>query len=130
MATENPTWGYIRIRGGLKGRPSTKAALAALVVRTDPAVVSEARGQEIRWLQGAPSFVRGDDAGDAHEPAPAEDLAFHGQAAALVVGEAESSGSLCRAKDPVFLKQVVNDRLLLSVDPTREQQAEEGERRR
>ena len=32
--------------------------------------------------------------------------------------------------DPVLLEQVVNDRLLLSIDPTGEQQQEEGERRR
>ena len=30
--------------------------------------------------------------------------------------------------DPVLLEQVVNDRLLLSIDPTGEQQKEEGER--
>jgi hypothetical protein len=57
-------------------------------------------------------------------------LAFHCQAASLVVGEVQSSRSLRRAKDPVLLEQVVNHHLLLSIDPTGEQQEEESERRR
>jgi hypothetical protein len=57
-------------------------------------------------------------------------LAFHGQAASLIVGEAQSSGLPRRPEDPILLEQVVNDRLLRSIDPTGEQQKEEGERRR
>jgi len=64
---------------------------------------------------------------NVREAAPAEDLAFHRQPAALVVGEAQSSGSLRCAQHPVLLEQVVDDRLLLSVDPPGEQQAEERE---
>jgi hypothetical protein len=71
-----------------------------------------------------------DDAGDGRQTAPAEDFALYGQAAALVVGEAQSSGSLGGAEDPVLLEQIVNARLLLQVDPTGEQQEEERERRR
>src|SRR6516165_4333869 len=36
----------------------------------------------------------------------------------------------CAPENPVLLKQVLDDRLLLSIDPTGEQQGEEGERRR
>ena len=35
--------------------------------------------------------------------------AFHGQEAALVVGEAEPSGSVSGAEDPILLKQVFNN---------------------
>src|SRR5882762_11306007 len=73
--------------------------------------------------------VRCDDAGYAREPTAAEDLAFHGQAAALVVREAEPSGSERCAKNPVLLEQVVNDCLLLPVDPAGEEENDEGERR-
>ena len=91
-----------------------------------------------RWFE--PSYFCGDeppvppqdgvgchDASDVREAAPAEHLAFHGQAASLVVGEAQPSGSVRRAEDPVLLEQVVNDRLLLPVDPAGEQQEKEGE---
>ena len=70
------------------------------------------------------------DAGDGREAATAEDLAFHGETASLVVGEAQSSGTVHRAEDTVLLEQVVNDRLLVSIDPAGEQQEEEGERGR
>ena len=70
------------------------------------------------------------DASDGREVTTAEDLAFHGETASLVVGEAQSSGTVHRAEDPVLLEQVVNDRLLVSIDPAREQQEEEGERGR
>jgi hypothetical protein len=49
------------------------------------------------------------DALDGREASSAEDLAFHGQAASLVIGEAEPSGSLRRAEDTILLDQVVND---------------------
>ena len=62
-----------------------------------------------------------DDAGDVRQATPAENLALHGQAASLVVGEPQSSRSLRRAEDTVLLEQVVDDRLLLSVDPPGEQ---------
>src|SRR5467141_4020240 len=74
--------------------------------------------------------VRCDDAGYAREPTAAEDLAFHGQAAALIVREAEPSGSERRAKNPVLLEQVVNHCLLLPVDRAGEEENDEGERRR
>jgi len=71
-----------------------------------------------------------DDAGDGRQGAPAEDFALDGQAAPLVVGEAQASGWLRRPEAPVLLEQIVNDRLLLPVDPTGEEQQEKGERRR
>ena len=70
------------------------------------------------------------DAGDGREATTAEDVAFHGEAASLVVGQAQPSGTVRGAEDPVLLEQVVNDRLLLSIDPAGEQQEEEGERGR
>src|SRR5262245_13362247 len=42
---------------------------------------------------------------------------LHSQTATLVVGEAESLSTVHRAEDAIFLEQVVNDRLLLSIDP-------------
>jgi hypothetical protein len=45
-----------------------------------------------------------DDACDGGQAAPADDLAFHGQAASLVVGEAQSSRWLRSPEDPVLLK--------------------------
>ena len=91
-----------------------------------------------RWFE--PSYFCGDelpvppqdgvgchDAGDVREAAPAEDLAFHGEAASLVVGETQPSGSVRRAEDPVLLEQVVNDRLLLPIDPAGDQQEQERE---
>ena len=67
---------------------------------------------------------------DVRQAASAENAAFHGQAASLVVGEAQPSGSVRGAEDPVLLEQVVNDRLLLPVNPARDQQEQEGERAR
>ena len=60
--------------------------------------------------------------------AEAEALALHGETASLVVGQAQSSGTVHRAEDTVLFEQVVNDRLLVSSDPGREQQEEEGKR--
>ena len=57
------------------------------------------------------------DAGDGCEVTTAEDLAFHGETASLVVGQAQSSGTVRRAEDSVLLEQVVNDRVLVSIDP-------------
>jgi len=53
--------------------------------------------------------VRCYDAGDGRQAATAEDFPFHGQAASLVVGEAQLSGSLRRAEDSILFEQVVND---------------------
>jgi hypothetical protein len=70
------------------------------------------------------------DPGHSRQAASAEKDAFHGQAAALVVGEAQPSGSVRGAQDPVLLEEVVDDRLLLPVHPARDQQEQEGERAR
>jgi hypothetical protein len=63
---------------------------------------------------------------DIRQAASPEDNAFHGQAAALVVGEAQPSGSVRGAEDSVLLEQVVDDGLLLPVNPARDQQEQEG----
>ena len=60
------------------------------------------------------------DAGDVGETPPAEGLPFHGEPASLVVGEANALGAVCRAEDPVLLQQVLDDVLLLSIDPAGE----------
>ena len=74
--------------------------------------------------------VRRDDADDARKATPAENLAFHRQAAPLVVGETEAPRSVRRAQDSVLFEQVVNDCLLLPVDPAGKEQDDERERRR
>jgi hypothetical protein len=56
-------------------------------------------------------------------------LAFHGEAASVVVVKGQSSGRLRRPRNPGLLEQVVNHRLLLSIVPTGEQLADERERR-
>jgi len=70
------------------------------------------------------------DGGDGREVAAAEDMAFHGETASLVVGQPQSLRTVHRAEDPVLLEQVLNDGLLMTIDPAREQQEEEGERAR
>jgi hypothetical protein len=70
------------------------------------------------------------DADDARKPTAAEGVCFHGQAAALVVGEAKPSASVRCTQDAVLLEQVLNDRLLPPVDPAGEDENDEGKRRR
>ena len=74
--------------------------------------------------------VRGDDARDGPEATPTEGLSLHRQAAPLIVSEPEPAATALRAQHAVLLEQVVDDRLLLAVDPAREQKEEEGERGR
>jgi hypothetical protein len=62
--------------------------------------------------------------------ASAQGFAFDGQAASVVVGEANPLGTVCRAEDPVLLQQILDDVLLLSIDPAGDQQEQEGERGR
>ena len=57
------------------------------------------------------------DAGDVGEAPSAEGLAFHGQTASLVIAEANPAGTVRRTEDPVLLAEVINDGLLLSIDP-------------
>src|SRR5262249_16446470 len=86
-----------------------------------------ARGRAAIFLRHQPSIppqdrVGCDDADDDRKPTATEDFAFDRQAAALVVGEADPSGSLRGAQDAVLLEEVVNDRLLLPVDPAGEEE--------
>lgn len=57
------------------------------------------------------------DAGDGCEVTTAEEMTFHGETASLVVGQRQASGTVQRAKDAVFLEQVVDNCLLVSIDP-------------
>ena len=68
-----------------------------------------------------------DDAIDGRKATSAEDLAFDSQAASLVVVEAQRSRPVGCAEDAILLAQVVNDVLLLPVDPAGAEQKEEGE---
>jgi hypothetical protein len=109
-------------------------ALLALktLLRTVPGravdVVLQAQHRSSLAAGGADATVRSSHATFATHPVPTAcgspilcpaktiDVAFHGQAASRVVGEVQSSGSLRRPKDSVLLEQIINDRLLLSVD--------------
>ena len=57
------------------------------------------------------------DAGNLGEAPSAEGVAFHGQAASLVDGEANPLATVRRAEHAVLLEQIVNDVLLLSIGP-------------
>ena len=103
---------------GLVGRATWPPGLRTVVLLGDESPVPTQDG------------VGSHDARDSREVTTAEDVALHGETASLVVGQAQSSGTVHRAEDAVLLEQVVNDRLLVSIDPAREQQEEEGKRGR
>src|SRR3989442_6477009 len=107
----SPTWVLVRQacdeRGEVRrGARATRAArLRAVVLLGDQQTVP------------AQDRIGGDDAGDVGEAPSAERLAFHGQPASLVVSEANPLGTVRRAEDPVLFAKIVNDGLLLSIDP-------------
>src|SRR6516164_10546570 len=78
------------ISGLVLGRPKP-SRLRAVVFLGDKAAIPPQDG------------VRCHDAGDGCKTAPAEDFAFHRQAAALVVGETQTSGSVRSAEHPILL---------------------------
>src|SRR5262245_37314260 len=103
-------------RSGLvRGRPGTRFFEPAYLLATS------------RWYQRR-IVSGGDDARDLPEATPTERLSLHRQAAPLVVSEPEPAATALRAQHAVLLEQVVDDCLLLAVDPAREQKEEEGER--
>src|SRR5262245_6629830 len=106
--------GDIRLGAGATGDSLLRAGVFP---GDEPAVPTEDR-------------VRGDDARDAPETTPTEGLSIHSEAAPLVGSEPEPTGTALGTLHAVFLAQVVDDRLLLAVDPAREQKEEEGERGR
>ena len=71
-----------------------------------------------------------DDAGDLPKGLSADGLALHHEASALVVGEAKAASSELLTEDAVLLHQVVDDAVLVAVDPAGEEQKEEVERGR
>ena len=99
--------------GVVRGRPGTRLFEAAYFWANEPAVPPE-------------DGVRGDDARDVAETTPTEGLSLHRQAAPLVVSEPGPAATALRAQDAVLLEQVVDGRLLLAVDPAREQKQEEA----
>ena len=86
------------------GRPGRRFCRAVVLLGDQPAVPAQDR-------------IGCHDAGDVGEAPSAEGLAFHGQTASLIVGEANPLGTVRRTEDPVLLAQVLNDGLLLSIDP-------------
>jgi hypothetical protein len=70
------------------------------------------------------------DGGDRREVTTAENVTLHGEAASLIVGQAQSPRTVHGAEDTVLLEQVFNDRLLMAVDPASEQQKAKRERAR
>src|SRR5262245_19793551 len=89
---------------------------AGVLVGDEPAVPTEDR-------------VRGADACDVPEAPATESLSLPSQAAPLVVSEPEPAGTALRAQHAVLFEQVVDDRLLVAVDPSPRTEGE-GERRR
>jgi len=67
------------------------------------------------------------DTGDLVEALAPKELALHGQAPSLVVGQAETTASQLVAEDAVLLEQVVDGLLLVAIDQAREQQEDEAE---
>jgi hypothetical protein len=61
--------------------------------------------------------VRADDGGDAREDSTAEQLSLGSQPSSLVIGQAKASVPQLLSEDAVFFLQVVNDRLLVPIDP-------------
>jgi hypothetical protein len=58
---------------------------------------------------------RGHEASDGRELTTAQNLAFHGEPASLVASEGQSSRTVHRPEDAIFLAQIINDRLLVSI---------------
>ena len=57
-----------------------------------------------------------------------QNVTFHGEPASLVVGEANALGAVRRTKDAVLFQQIINDLLLLSIDPAGDEKQEKGKR--
>ena len=61
--------------------------------------------------------VGGDERGDLSEDPSPDDLAPHGQSAALIDGQPESSATELLLEDAIRLAEVLNDRILLTRGP-------------
>jgi hypothetical protein len=93
--------GDIRRRGGATGSPF----LRTVVLRGDQSPIPPQNG------------VGCHDSSDGRELPTAGGYALYGQPTSLVVGEAQTSGTMCGAANAILLQQVVDDRLLLPIDP-------------
>jgi hypothetical protein len=60
----------------------------------------------------------GDERSDFGEGAAADSLAAHGESAALLVGQPKALPSELLLEDPVLLPEVVDDRVLLTRNPS------------
>ncbi len=69
-----------------------------------------------------------DDRGDAGENAPTEDLALRCESAALVIRESESSPAELFLQDAVLLHEVLDNLVLVAIDPAGERGEEELKR--
>ncbi len=58
-----------------------------------------------------------DERSNFGESAPSNSLAPHGQSAALIVGQAESSSTELLLQDSILLAEILDDRILLTGDP-------------
>jgi len=87
---------------------------AVVLLRHEPPIPSE-------------DGVRRDDPGDLAEHLAAQQLALHGKAPALFVGQARPTATKLLSEDAVLFEQVVDGLLLLAVDPAGEHQQEEVE---
>jgi len=75
----------------------------------------------------AQDSFRSDDASDLFKDLAAQDLAFDGEATALIIARAEALVAQLLAEDAVLLKEVLDEVALLAVDPGGEGDKEELE---
>jgi hypothetical protein len=68
------------------------------------------------------------DPGNVGQAPSAENVTFHGEPASLVVGAANALGAVRRTKDAILFQQIINDLLLLSIDPAGDEKREKGKR--
>ncbi len=101
---------------GLSLRSSLPASMAAAVVLPgdEESVPSQER-------------LRRDDASHSAQRLQPKSSALHGQAAPLVIREAQSTATELLAQDAVLLLEVVDDVLLLPIDPAGEEEDEQLE---
>ena len=74
--------------------------------------------------------VRGDDARDLPEDAPAEFVAAHSESPTLGVGQAKRPRAQVLPKNPILFTQIVDQIVLVAVHPASERENEELQRRR
>src|SRR5262249_28322292 len=74
--------------------------------------------------------VGGHDRRHPSQDPPTESLAFGGEASALVIGQAEAAARQLAPENPVLFDQVLDDLLLVAIDPSGEGHKQGRARRR